>query len=357
MVDHPETKTYPYIDLENENGIYYYSKDIHYEFLYHGGLVATLNAITRFYWSLMEVHGKDMHGHEKVIDLITQISHEIKIPRHENFGEYVRHSLNMLNDQMRFWIPGYLMFIADHKREIESFSMGFVENKLQENRLPIEKLISLVDLSSEYEVFRLKLKNPEHEIKEIFDFNEFEKFKAFVTIEIQRLEKTMALKSNDSTKPDLGISGINNESKIRYTSIEFNEKYIKAIYSNLKFQFDEKERPSFEKLLHGEAIEGKLTFRNSGNQLADIFKQFYQLTNVIINCDQADLEDWLVMNFLYYDMTKKGRIAEFKKGYLIRLISGTLDPCKSPLFEIYYDASHNLCFRPLKSKQKKDKYY
>ena len=74
-----------------------------------------------------------------------------------------------------------------------------------------------------------------------------------------------------------------------------------------------------------------LVFRGNGNQLADAFKQLFD-ANMIVGCQQVDLEKWIAPNFLY--TSNKGEIREFTEGYLNGMISTTTRPCKSPILKI-----------------------
>jgi len=73
-----------------------------------------------------------------------------------------------------------------------------------------------------------------------------------------------------------------------------------------------------------------LVFRGNGNQLADAFKQLFD-ANVIVGCQQSDLEKWIAPKFLY--LSSQGEPREFTEGYLNGIISTKGRPCKSPILK------------------------
>lgn len=74
-----------------------------------------------------------------------------------------------------------------------------------------------------------------------------------------------------------------------------------------------------------------LIFRGNGNQLADAFKQLFD-ANMIVGCQQSDLEKWIAPKFLYLSNQDEPR--EFTEGYLNGLISTKTRPCKSPILKV-----------------------
>ena len=242
------------------------------------------------------------------------------------------------------------------KQEMDRFSMDYIDDNLEKIDSDKEKLIFLTNLRSDFEKFRIKRKAFENDLKEAFDIMEANKLRDYMMIEIQRLEKIILINTTALSKPIQRESSPGNENNLGNSIIGFNLDYVATIYKNLELFFSENDKSKLKLLLEGKEITGKIIFSKSGNQLADIFKQLYHLSFVILNCDKKDLENWLLKNFDYSDRTVKGRIASFSKAYLDKQISGKVNPCKNPLFKIFIDSSHNLCFEALESKQRKTMY-
>jgi hypothetical protein len=112
----------------------------------------------------------------------------------------------------------------------------------------------------------------------------------------------------------------------------FTAGTAKQLLHILKDYFVAEDHIKLEKLLlDDEASLAPLVFRGNGNQLADAFKQLYD-ANMIVGCQQTDLEKWLVTRFMYLSL--QGEPREFTEGYLNDLISTKGRPCKSPILKI-----------------------
>jgi hypothetical protein len=112
----------------------------------------------------------------------------------------------------------------------------------------------------------------------------------------------------------------------------FIEGTAKQLLNILKDYFAAEDHSRLKNLLlDDEAPLAPLVFRGNGNQLADAFKQLYD-ANMIVGCQQTDLEKWLVPRFMYLSL--KGEPREFTEGYLNDLISTKGRPCKSPILKI-----------------------
>lgn len=238
----------------------------------------------------------------------------------------------------------------------EKYSTESVYDNLDKILTDKEKLIYLIDLQGEFERFWSRQNGIENELLAAFQSIAANDFRHMIEKEIARLEKRISLNpsSNEPMTMVETISGPVNE--MASSNVVISPIFIEPIYCNLENLFLENDKPLLKSLLEGNPISRKITFLKSGNQLADIFKQLFHQNIVIIRGDKKDLEAWLLKNFRYHDMTKKGRIADFNPHYLDKQISGKVDPCKNPLFTIFVDSSQNLCFDPVESKQKRSNY-
>ena len=112
----------------------------------------------------------------------------------------------------------------------------------------------------------------------------------------------------------------------------FTEGTAEQLFSILKSYFITEDHSKLENLLlNDQAPESPLIFRDSGNKLADAFKQLYD-ANMIVGCLQADLEKWIAPKFIY--LLNQGEKREFTEGYLNSMISTKTRPCKSPILKI-----------------------
>ena len=85
------------------------------------------------------------------------------------------------------------------------------------------------------------------------------------------------------------------------------------------------------KLLNATGTLGEpLFFSGAGNQLADAFKQLYD-SSLIVGCNKAELEEWILTNFIYRD---KGIQKNYTQKYLQDMISSNTKSCQSPLFDV-----------------------
>jgi hypothetical protein len=135
---------------------------------------------------------------------------------------------------------------------------------------------------------------------------------------------------NDRLSDEVQANADQNKSAIRYPT--FAAGMASQFYEVLKDYFVVEDHVKLKRLLlNDQTPEPPLIFRGNGNQLADAFKQLYD-ANLIVGCQQADLEKWLAPKFLY--VSPKGKTSEFTEGYLNDLISTNMRPCKSPILKI-----------------------
>ncbi len=112
----------------------------------------------------------------------------------------------------------------------------------------------------------------------------------------------------------------------------FTEGTADQLRTILKPYFASEEHESLTALLfEDKAPVRPLVFKGNGNQLADAFKQLFD-ANLIVGCNKADLEKWIVPKFSY--LSSKGELREFTEGYLNGMISTATRPCKSPILKI-----------------------
>ncbi|MDB5090698.1 MAG: hypothetical protein JWR09_4692 [Mucilaginibacter sp.] len=151
-------------------------------------------------------------------------------------------------------------------------------------------------------------------------FGEFKEFRGLP------VEKNVS----DGPLDEIQINAELPQSTTRYPT--FASGIALQFHEVLKKYFVPEEHAKLKQLLLTNQIpETPLIFRSNGNQLADAFKQLYD-ANLIVGCQQVDLEKWLAPKFLY--LSPKGKTSIFTEGYLNDLISTNLRPCKSPIIKI-----------------------
>jgi len=112
----------------------------------------------------------------------------------------------------------------------------------------------------------------------------------------------------------------------------FADGTVGQLFSLLKPYFIKEDHSRLSELLtKNSPPDLPLVFRGNGNQLADAFKQLFD-ANVIVGCQQSDLEKWIAPKFLY--LSSQGEPREFTEGYLNGIISTKGRPCKSPILKI-----------------------
>jgi hypothetical protein len=111
----------------------------------------------------------------------------------------------------------------------------------------------------------------------------------------------------------------------------FKSEYAPQIFEILKDFFGKEQQAELDLLLKtGNGNSEHLIFRDSGNRLADAFKQLIE-ADLITQCNKKGLENWISHNFKY---TQNDRIKEYKPRYLNDIISSKCDKCKKPLLNV-----------------------
>lgn len=111
----------------------------------------------------------------------------------------------------------------------------------------------------------------------------------------------------------------------------FKKSIINELFILLKEYFLPEEQGALERLLTTSVTSaGPFTFNGNGNQLADAFKQLFE-ANLIVGCNKAALEQWILKYFLYLD---KGKPKAFTEKYLNDIISSDTKNCQSPILDV-----------------------
>ena len=80
----------------------------------------------------------------------------------------------------------------------------------------------------------------------------------------------------------------------------------------------------------GENAPKPLLFLDSGNRLADAFKQLYDC-DIIRGCQKKELESWISLNFSY---RYRNTVKKYTLEYLSEIMSTTKDMCQKPILNI-----------------------
>ncbi|MEJ7736319.1 MAG: hypothetical protein WKF97_02735 [Chitinophagaceae bacterium] len=111
----------------------------------------------------------------------------------------------------------------------------------------------------------------------------------------------------------------------------FKEGIPNEFFNLIKEYFAHSDRERLLELLNSSSSAGEpLVFNGAGNQLADAFKQLFD-SNLIVGCNKAELEKWILQNFKYCD---KGVSKNYTEKYLQDIISSNTKACRSPLFDV-----------------------
>lgn len=111
----------------------------------------------------------------------------------------------------------------------------------------------------------------------------------------------------------------------------FNPHYIKDIYDLLKNHFSIEKQADLLKLLkNNTTLVEPLIFLDSGNRLADAFKQLKE-SDIITGCTKKVLENWILDHFKY---SFRQKTKKFTAHYLNDIISSKNDKCQNPLLNV-----------------------
>ncbi|MBE5320850.1 hypothetical protein IM793_16900 [Pedobacter sp. MR2016-19] len=112
---------------------------------------------------------------------------------------------------------------------------------------------------------------------------------------------------------------------------KFNRQYIDDFLQLIRTYFSEEHFNQLGALIKAEEQPAnQMIFNGNSNKLADAFKQLYE-ANLIVGCNKAELEKWILKNFLYSNGDK---VNEYSEGWLSAIISSDTKVCKSPILEV-----------------------
>jgi|GEM_PF-700780 len=112
---------------------------------------------------------------------------------------------------------------------------------------------------------------------------------------------------------------------------KFNHKYIDDFLQLIRTYFSKEHFSQLDALIKADAEPAsQLIFNGNSNKLADAFKQLYE-ANLIVGCNKAELEKWILKHFLYSNGDK---VNEYSEGWLSAIISSDTKVCKSPILEV-----------------------
>lgn len=112
---------------------------------------------------------------------------------------------------------------------------------------------------------------------------------------------------------------------------KFNHQYIDDFLQLIRTYFSEEHFSQLAVLIKlDEQPASQLIFTGNSNKLADAFKQLYE-ANLIVGCNKAELEKWILKHFLYSNGDK---VNEYSEGWLSAIISSDTKVCKSPILEV-----------------------
>ena len=112
---------------------------------------------------------------------------------------------------------------------------------------------------------------------------------------------------------------------------KFNHQYIDDFLHLIRTYFSEEHFSQLTALIKAdEPPASQMIFNGNSNKLADAFKQLYE-ANLIVGCNKAELEKWILKYFLYSNGDK---VNEYSEGWLSAIISSDTKVCKSPILEV-----------------------
>jgi hypothetical protein len=136
----------------------------------------------------------------------------------------------------------------------------------------------------------------------------------------------------------LNTNAKKNSDSVQVHNPVFTHEYLLEIYSILRDFFSKDEQDTLIYLLEtGAELDKPLVFLDTGNRLADAFKQLYE-SNIIVDCQKKELESWICRNFVFVHRQK---IKRFIPKYLNEIISTTKDKCQRPILNVKFDKVDN----------------
>ena len=116
----------------------------------------------------------------------------------------------------------------------------------------------------------------------------------------------------------------------------FVPESISDLYEILRDFFSPEDQVELLWLLQNGGNTSKpLIFLDSGNRLADAFKQLYNC-DIIRGCQKKELEEWVLKNFQF---RKKDKIVNYTLRYLNDIISTNKDKCQRPVLDVKQEKS------------------
>lgn len=197
-------------------------------------------------------------------------------------------------------------------------------------------------------------------LKELFDFfknsneNEFEAFEQ-KTVQVNSISEMVEKLQKGNNRFSLSIS-FWNASKVEQQNIAeilppsqikpnpeqqapsikpiFKPEAISTILDLLKDFFSPEHQTQLKQILEtGNNASEQLIFLDTGNRLADAFKQLYDI-DIITGCEKKELESWICNNFRY---RFRQNIKSFTPHYLNNIISTKKDLCQNPILNTKKD--------------------
>lgn len=118
----------------------------------------------------------------------------------------------------------------------------------------------------------------------------------------------------------------------------FVQDYFREVYEIIRDFFSPEDQTRLLSLLENCVdVPEPLVFLDTGNRLADAFKQLYD-ANIIRGCQKKELESWICRNFAY---VYQKNVKPFIPKYLNEIISTTKDKCKRPFLDVRFDKTLN----------------
>jgi len=112
---------------------------------------------------------------------------------------------------------------------------------------------------------------------------------------------------------------------------KFSHQYVDDFLQLIRTYFSEEHFNQLAALIKSdEQPASQFIFNGNSNKLADAFKQLYE-ANLIVGCNKAELEKWILKHFLYSNGDK---VNEYSEGWLSAIISSDTKICKSPILEV-----------------------
>jgi hypothetical protein len=113
--------------------------------------------------------------------------------------------------------------------------------------------------------------------------------------------------------------------------VSFKPELLPQIFAILKDFFEPKRHNDLMVLLEDGKLNGTpLIFNDSGNRIADAFKQLIN-SDLCIGSNKKGLEKWIFSNFHY---KHRGQEKQFTLRYLNDIISTNKDKCRKPLMNV-----------------------